>query len=84
MASENEQPIDMDEALRQYALELDRADQERERAIEALKDLLAHGGWGHTHWDPTMQHGAGCNTCLAQNEARARAREFLKSIGRGL
>jgi hypothetical protein len=49
------------------------------RLTEGLRDLLDNGGWGHSHWDPTGQHGAGCSTCITQREARDRARSLLSA-----
>ena len=47
------------------------------RLQQALRDLLENGGWGHSHWDSTGQHGAGCSTCIQQREAKERARAAL-------
>jgi hypothetical protein len=37
--------------------------------IEAGQALTL--GYGHEHWDSTMQHGAGCGRCIEQRKLRA-------------
>ena len=58
---------------------LEAAEAERDRYKQAYEILRDDGGWGHSHWDHTMQHGAGCETCIEQREAKARARAALNN-----
>lgn len=43
-------------------------DQARE-AFEDAERCIKGINHGHEHWDRTMQHGAGCNTCAKQRES---------------
>ena len=50
--------------------------------LKALHDatiVLRNGMGGHNHWDSTMQHGAGCETCIRQREAREEAHRLIES-----
>lgn len=44
-------------------------------AVQAAK--IASDGGGHSHWDPTMRHGAGCDLCARQSAARAERDRLL-------
>lgn len=43
--------------------------------------VLRNGMGGHNHWDYTMMHGAGCETCIAQTKARNEANRLIKEAG---
>jgi hypothetical protein len=70
--------LDTMERLEKAEAEL-TAKRERSTELEAaLRELLgAPRIWDHGHFDFTMQHGRGCETCIAQNEARDKARRVL-------
>lgn len=39
--------------------------------------VLRRGMGGHDHWDATMRRGDGCQTCIAQREAREAADRLI-------
>lgn len=47
------------------------------KAIEAVNVLVAGMG-GHDHCEWSMQHGAGCQTCIGQRDARERAAQLIR------
>ena len=43
--------------------------------------LLRMATMGHSHFDPTGGHGAGCPSCILAAKYRNRADEILKNLG---
>lgn len=42
--------------------------------------VLRNGMGGHNHWDSTQRHGAGCETCIQQQEARQSATRLIEQV----
>ena len=79
-----------DQSARIAALEKE-LEEERERlegtrnAYRLMHDatiVLRSGMGGHNHWDHTGKHGAGCEVCLSQSEARAEANGLIAQAGK--
>ena len=39
--------------------------------------IVCKGMGGHEHWDQTQERGAGCETCIAQHDARKHAERIV-------
>lgn len=64
--------------------DLDRDNDRRWKGLEARLTTLREAlegelaTHGHTHWDMTMRHGAGCHLCIAQGEAAKKSHAALQ------
>ena len=53
---------------------------ENVRLLHDATIVLRNGMGGHNHWDNTMQHGLGCETCLRQQAARDEAARLIEMV----
>jgi hypothetical protein len=65
--------------LAQLVAENEHLRQQLAAAKQALEACTAT--FGHNHWDYTMQHGYGCQLCIAQRAAFRLADKALAAIG---
>ncbi len=63
-----------------YGKDADRRAANLETKLASYEALLnaARQTFGHNHWDETLQHGAGCPTCIAQRNVSHSISEALK------
>lgn len=54
---------------------------ELEAKLERVKKAIDDNLWrmlGHNHWDSTMSHGAGCEKCKEQSDAKYAISQAIK------
>lgn len=58
-------------------VEVRRLEAETERLRGVVESLICAFGGHDSHWDRTMSHGAGCEQCHRERDARNVARDAL-------